>query len=299
MIALRRVNADTNDIRGTAPAPVTPSRGRLDALWRVGSLVVFAVLPVLTLATMLAVGLSDDSLSADFHHEIYPQAKQMLEGHNPYPPPDFDPTVGAQLHLAAARRLPLSPLTLLPLGAADVVMLVLGLACIAARSGSSGCGTGGCTALVAMWPQIAGEMRVSHLTAPLCLLLALAWRSRDRALAPGVLVGFATALKFFVWPLGGLARGDAALRPRRCSRRASPERRSCSSSRYVSIDDYARSLLQLGRGFDQDSYTLFGLLVQSGASETAGRIAMWACGARPPRGDLALPQLHACRSPRR
>ena len=34
---------------------------------------------------------------------------------------------------------------------------------------------------------------------------------------------------------------------------------------YVSIDDYARSLLQLGRGFDQDSYTLFGLLVQSGS----------------------------------
>ena len=46
-------------------------------------MVLFAVLPVLTLVTMLAVGLSDDSLSADFHHEIYPQAKEMLEGHNP------------------------------------------------------------------------------------------------------------------------------------------------------------------------------------------------------------------------
>ena len=93
---------------------------------------VFAVLPVLTLATMLAVGLSDDSLSADFHHEIYPQAKQILEGHNPYPPPDFDPTVGANFIWPPLVVYLLAPLTLLPLGAADVVMLVLGLACIAA-----------------------------------------------------------------------------------------------------------------------------------------------------------------------
>jgi hypothetical protein len=45
------------------------------------------------------------------------------------------------------------------------------------------------------------------------------------------------------------------------------------------IHDYLRSLVQLGRAFDQDSYTLFGLLVQSGASETAGRAAALAAGA--------------------
>jgi hypothetical protein len=37
--------------------------------------------------------------------------------------------------------------------------------------------------------------------------------------------------------------------------------------------------MQLGRGFDQDSYTLFGFLVQSGASETVGRIAVYVAGA--------------------
>ena len=277
MIALRRVNADTNDLRGTAPASVTPNRGRLDALWRVGSLVVFAVLPVLTLATMLAVGLSDDSLSADFHHEIYPQAKQILEGRNPYPPPDFDPTVGANFIWPPIVVYLLSPLTLLPLGAADVVMLVLGLACIAASLWIVGLRDWRVYGLVAMWPQIAGEMRVSHLTAPICLLLALAWRSRDRELAPGALIGFATAMKFFVWPL---AVWLAANRRHTATLLAAG---IAGASLllilpYVSIDDYARSLLQLGRGFDQDSYTLFGLLVQSGASETVGRVVMWACG---------------------
>jgi hypothetical protein len=48
---------------------------------------------------------------------------------------------------------------------------------------------------------------------------------------------------------------------------------------YTGLDEYVRTLLQLGRGFDQDSYTLFGLLVQSGASETVGRIAVLVAGA--------------------
>ncbi len=250
---------------------------RFDALQRVGSLVLFAVLPVLTLGTMLAVGLSDNSLSADFHHEIYPQAKQMLEGHNPYPPPDFDPTVGANYIWPPLVAYLVAPLTVLPLGVADVVMLVLGLACIAASLWIVGLRDWRVYGLVAMWPQIAGEMRVSHLTAPICLLLALAWRSRDRPLRPGALVGFATAMKFFVWPLGlwlaSRRRYGAALLAAGIAGAS-----LVLLLPYVSIDDYARSLLQLGRGFDQDSYTLFGLLVQSGASETAGRVAMWACG---------------------
>jgi hypothetical protein len=271
------MGSDARDVGNLPARGSTPRGGHLDAVRRVGSIVLFAVLPALTLATMLAVGLSDTSLSADFHHEIYPQAKQILEGHNPYPPPDFDPTVGANYIWPPLVAYLVAPLTVLPLGVADVVMLVLGLACIAASLWLVGLRDWRVYGLVAMWPQVAGEMRVSHLTAPLCLLLALAWRSRDRRLQPGVLLGFATAMKFFVWPLGIwlasrrrygatlLAAGIAGvslllLLP------------------YISIRDYAQSLLQLGRGFDQDSYTLFGLLVQSGASETVGRLAMWACG---------------------
>src|SRR6188768_734325 len=78
-----------------ADAPMVRPSELADALRRIGTIVLFGVLPVAALVTMLAVGLSDDSLSADFHHEIYPQAKEMLGGHNPYPPPDFDPTAGA------------------------------------------------------------------------------------------------------------------------------------------------------------------------------------------------------------
>jgi hypothetical protein len=271
------MDAQPNDIRSPRSTRRAPAADRYEPLRRVGEVTLFAVLPALTLLTMLAVGLSDDSLSADFHHEIYPQAKEMLEGGNPYPPPDFDPTVGANFIWPPLVAYLLSPLTVLPLGAADVVMLVFGLVCIAASLWLVGLRDWRVYGVVAMWPPVAGEMRVSHLTAPLCLLLALAWRSRDRHLAPGLLIGFATALKFFVWPLtlwlASTRRYAAALLAAAIAGAS-----LLLILPYVSIDHYVRSLLQLGRAFDQDSYTLFGLVVQSGGSEMSGRILVWVVG---------------------
>ena len=39
-----------------------------------------------------AVGWSGGTFADDFHHEIYPQAEVMLDGRNPYPTSDWDPT---------------------------------------------------------------------------------------------------------------------------------------------------------------------------------------------------------------
>ena len=40
---------------------------------------------------------------------------------------------------------------------------------------------------------------------------------------------------------------------------------------FTGLDDYFRTLLDLGRTFDQDCYSLFGLLVQAGAPESGPR----------------------------
>ena len=48
---------------------------------------------------------------------------------------------------------------------------------------------------------------------------------------------------------------------------------------FTPLDEYVRVLLRLGRGFDQDAYTIFGLVVQAGGPELAGRIATLAAGA--------------------
>jgi hypothetical protein len=248
------------------------------ALRRICAVVAFGVLPAVTLVAMFAIGLGDGSLADDFHHEIYPQAEEMLAGRNPYPPPDFDPTVAHNFIWPPFVAYVLSPLTFLPPGAADLVMVVLGLACFALALWLVGVRDWRVYGVVALWPQVAGEMRVSHLTAPLCLLVALAWRSRDSRVASGIPVGIATAAKFFVWPVGvwllSRRRPVAAL-VAACIAAAS----LLLVLPFTALEDYLRALLQLGRGFDQDSYTLFGLLVQSGASETAGRMAMFAAGA--------------------
>ena len=59
---------------------------------RLLTITICGVVPVFVLVTMFAIGLDGDSLAADFHHEIYPQAEVMLDGRNPYPSPDWDPT---------------------------------------------------------------------------------------------------------------------------------------------------------------------------------------------------------------
>jgi hypothetical protein len=48
---------------------------------------------------------------------------------------------------------------------------------------------------------------------------------------------------------------------------------------FTGLDDYLRALLELGRTFDQDSYSPFGFLLQVGAEETVARAVTWTFGA--------------------
>jgi hypothetical protein len=250
----------------------------VDGIRRIGTIVLFGVLPVAALVTMLAVGISDDSLSADFHHEIYPQATQMLDGLDPYPPADWDPTAGANFIWPPLVAYLAAPLTLLPAGAADVVMLLLGLVCMAAALWLVGARDWRVYGVLGLWPEVVGEMRVSHLTPVVALLVAAAWRYRDARGVPGPLVGLAVALKFFVWPVG------LWLAATRRARDAVLAALVAGASLllvlpYMGIEDYAHRLTRLGRAFDQDSYTLYGLLVQAGASDAVARGLTLALGA--------------------
>ena len=145
------------------------------ALRRVGAVVGLGVLPVAALATMFVVGIRGGPLSGDFHHELYPEAKLLLRGENPFPS-HVDPIVGANFVWPPVAAYVVAPLTVLPLGVADVVMVVLGLVCLRCRCGSSACGDWRVYGVVALWPRGRGEMRVSHLTAGDRVLLAALWR---------------------------------------------------------------------------------------------------------------------------
>ena len=155
-------------------------------------------------------------------------------------------------------------MTLLPLGTADVVAAVLGLVCFAAALRLVGVRDWRVYGVCCLWPSVAGEMRVSHLTPLLALLLALAWRHRYHRFRAGAPLGVAIGLKFFVWPL---AVWLAAIRRRAPPlaavwRRVRPPRGAVHG-----LGQLLRAEEELGSYFDQDSYTIFGLLVQLGAGD--------------------------------
>ena len=130
----------------------------------------------------------------------------------------------------------------------------------------------------ALWPQVIGEIRVSHLTPFLCLLLALAWRYREVRFAPGLAIGLAGAVKLFLWPLGVWLAAIGKVRELVPAALV-----ACASLLlllpFVGLHDYFRVLLELGRTFDQESYSPFGLIVQAGGPETLARVVTLTIGA--------------------
>lgn len=235
-------------------------------------LVGLAAAPLFLLATGLRLGLEDGSLAWDFHHELYPQAEQMLAGRNPYPPPGFEPAEGNNFVFPPVAAFLISPLTVLPLTAADVVIALLGLGCLALALWVVGVRDWRVYGVVGLWPPVFIESGLSHLTPAIVLLTALTWRERDARYAGGVYAGLAVAFKFFAWPLG------VWLAARRNASAVMVGALVAAGSLllvlpYTGLDDYAGALRAVNNTFDQDTYTVFGLLAKAGVSDLLARVA--------------------------
>lgn len=255
----------------------TPNSAVRTAVSRIGVPLALGVLPAAVLILMFVVAVTSDSLAVDFRNEIYAQAKNILSGTNPYPSSASE--IRGSNHVWPPLVAILAvPLTVLDATAAGVVVVVVSLAAFAAALwivevrdwrvyGSS-----------ALWAPVATDMRTAHLTLVLCLLVAVAWRFRDRTASPGLAVGVAVALKFLLWPL--ILWLASIGKPRE----AVIATTSAAASLllllpFIGVFEYIRLLRRVGAAFDQDSFTPFGLLVQAGAPETAARIAALAIGA--------------------
>ena len=238
------------------------------ALRRLAPIVLFLVLPVTVVTTMFVIGLVTGPLAHDFKNELYPQADELLAGRNPWPAALWPP-------LAAVVAM---PFTILPPTAANVAIGLVGLACMAAALWLVGMRDWRVYGVVGLWPSVLGDIRIAHLTPLLCLLVAVTWRYRDRPLPAGLGLGVAGGVKFFLWPLGvwliatGRVRaaGIAAVVAVGSVLLVAP---------FAPLDDYVRTLREVGRTFDQDSYSTFGLLTQLGAGDTAARLVTFALGA--------------------
>lgn len=244
-----------------------PEAGSLAALRRILPAIVFAVLPAAVVVTMFVVALRTGPLALDFRNELYPQTKALLSGENPYPDSLWPP-------LAMLVAAPFTALSSTPAG---VAFALAGLACMALALWLVDVRDWRVYGVVALWPQAMADIRIAHLTPLLCLLAAAVWRYRDRPLVAGTALGVAGGLKFFLWPLGvwllatgrvraavvaaGVALGSLLL--------VVP---------FAPLDDYLRTLRGVSSAFDQDSYSLFGLLTQLGVADTAARAITLAVG---------------------
>jgi hypothetical protein len=239
--------------------------------------VLLGAVPVAAVVLMFWVAHSSDSIAADFHNELYPQAGLMLSGENPYPPPGSDLTDGTNFVWPPPAALVAAPLTLLAPGSADVTAATLELVAFLAALWIVGVRDWRVFGASLLWPQVLGEVRVAHFSLVLCLLVAVAWRTRSRSLVPGLAIGGAVAVKFFLWPL---VVWLAALRRYREAALA-----ACLGAislllvrAYTSPIDYLRMLRELGAAYDQDSYSPYGLAVQSGLPSAAGTAVTFGLG---------------------
>jgi Glycosyltransferase family 87 len=254
--------------REAARVLAAPRRGPIAAAVRLGPVLLFAVAPAVVVVTMFVVAVTGFPLAWDFRNELYPQAKEILAGDNPYPEALWPP-------LAALVAM---PFTVLRSEAAGVAFAALGLVCIALALWLVGVRDWRVFGVVALWPPVLADIRIAHLTPMLCLLTALVWRYRDRPLVSGVALGAAGGLKFFLWPLGVWL-----LATRRYRAAVVAAVGAIASilpiALLTSLTDYVETLRMVSERFDQDGYSSYGFLTQLGVDATAAQVVTYAAGA--------------------
>lgn len=235
------------------------------------------ILPVLITVVAFWLAHSHSIVSIDFHNELYLEAKDVLRGRNPYPPPNTDLSSGANAIWPVAAVIAVTPFALLPASAADWTMAAFELGCLVGVFLVLGVRDWRIYGAALLWPPVINATQTGNATLPLALLCALAWRYRSSRLTPGVAIGVGVAIKFFVWPLVlWLA----------CTRRYASAALAAAIGAasmllilpFDSIRNYVQLLQNLSRTFDDDSYTLYGLLVELGSPSPAARVAWLAVG---------------------
>ncbi len=249
---------------------------RLGALQRGSTVVALGILPLAAVLGMLLTGSAPTPSRPTSTTSSSPRRSCFSRASARSLTPAADPLAAPNFIWPPLAGYLVAPLTLLPPGAADVVTALLGLAGLALSLWLVGVRDWRVYGVFCLWPEVVGEVRVAHLT-PVLRSGQRSRGARGGRTAPGLAIGLATSVKFLMWPL---VVWLAATRRTRDALVAAAV--VCASLLlvlpYTGLDAYLRSLLRLGRAFDQDSYTVFGMLVQAGAPESAARAAMLLVG---------------------
>jgi hypothetical protein len=138
----------------------------------------------------------------DFRHAFLPAAHAVVHGASPYS------AVGSRAFSEGTAFLypPLtgylvSPFTLLPPVAAEVIAVALIAATVPATLLLLGVRDWRCHAMAFLWWPTIIAVQTGNLTLPMLLGLAVVWRYRDRRVVAALVAGLVIALKLFFWPI--------------------------------------------------------------------------------------------------
>ena len=273
---------------------------RLRAARAVLALVFLGAFPVVVGLWLLLLSRGAGTFVLDFHRELWPGGRAVLDGRSPFPPADAAVLAsGANFVFPAPVAYLMAPLALIPAAAADALFAVVLITAGFLMLRVAGVRDWRCYGAAFLSAPMYYGVQNGNLTLLLGLGAALAWRHRDRVAIAGALVGVVVAAKIFLWPLlvwlvatrryaaAAVAAGTAA-----AVTAASWAALGLGLGGFV---HYLQILRVLAGVFDDQSYTPFALGLELGLPSGAARaiglclaaLALAACvvAARRGRGD--------------
>jgi len=234
------------------------------------------VLPIVVVATLFVETMRADTVAYDFR-VFYEAAEAMLRGDSPYPSVD-DPAaaIGRSYVYPPLTAFLATPFTLLPEEAAGVLVMAVLVAVALGVLYVLGVRDWRCYGVLLLWPPILSAVQTGSVTLLLALAAALAWRYRAGTLASATSVGMTLAVKLILWPLAIwlAATRRAVAAALACIIGVGLVLVSWAAIGFAGLGDYPDLLRRLEDVVGEDSYTMYIVGLDLGASPTVAR-ALW------------------------
>lgn len=185
-----------------APRPKREAHSRQANLRRATEHSLFGVVPVVATLALIAFQFKIHAVAVDFHVAYWPAANRLLHGQSPYVVTRAQIAGGTAFVYPALSAVVFAPFALLSRGIAQVLYMLVGIACVPATLRVLRVQDWRVYGVAMLWLPVFVGWQSGNVTLPLALMVALAWRYRDRPLVAGLLTAAAISLKPFVWPLG-------------------------------------------------------------------------------------------------
>lgn len=259
--------------RSAEPMRQPLGRARLVQL---ASWVLFGALPAIVVLLLFVSAIEDDAVAFDFR-VFYGAAEAMLDGESPYQDPEDENAVVARGYVyPPITAIGVIPLTVLPVEVAGLLVMALLVCAALAIPYVLGVRDWRCYGLLLLWPPVISAVQTGTVTLLLALGAALAWRYRDRAAVSASAVGATLSLKLILWPLlvwqAATRRVLAAVTALAVG--VALALGSWAAIGFTGLREYPDVLRRLQDVVELDSYTLYVVALDAGASSTLAR-AIW------------------------